>query len=419
MNELLYTVWLSLACTAGSETFAKLLTKFDNAKSVYDADSKEIASCITSKSRDYNALINKDLDRANAVLDFCKSKHVGMLSYFERSYPSCLKEIKNPPVLLYYRGIVPDFDREFSIAMVGTRHLSQYGRKNTFTVAHDLARAGAIVVSGMAIGIDGVSLAGAISAGKPTVAVIGSGIDVCYPSQHLRLAREIVKRGCVITEYAPGTRPERYNFPVRNRLISALSQATVVMEGGERSGSLITARHAREQGKEVYAFPGNVGNGGSEASSLLIKNGARLFTSADDILRDFEIRSRGRLDPFKLTTPVSVDMNTVLRDLEVSCVAPNDTVFYPQKTFPGEKKKEELTERKVPVDDSENESGVSSAFSASILALYKKIPLNSDISIDELVDDEHPLRDVIQGLLSLEISKFVIMLPGDRVKRNI
>ena len=214
MNDILYTIWLSLACTPGSETFAKLLSKFNSPEEIYNADQSQIASCISSRSKDYNSLIDKSIEKASNVLAFCKNKHVGLLSYFDRSYPTMLKGIKNPPVLLYYRGILPDFDREFSVAIVGTRNLSQYGRKNTFTVSHDLARSGAIVVSGMAIGIDGVALAAAISAGKPTVAVIGSGIDVCYPSQHLRLAREIVKRGCVVTEYAPGTRPNGYNFPV-------------------------------------------------------------------------------------------------------------------------------------------------------------------------------------------------------------
>jgi predicted Rossmann fold nucleotide-binding protein DprA/Smf involved in DNA uptake len=271
----------------------------------------------------------------------------------------------------------------------------------------------------MAIGIDGVAMAGAISAGKPTVAVIGSGIDVCYPSQHLRLAREIVKRGCVLTEYAPGTRPNGYNFPVRNRIISALSQATLVMEGGDRSGSLITARHAREQDKAVYAFPGNVGNDGSEASSLLIKNGAKLFTSADDILRDFEIKSRGKLDPFKLTSPAAVDMFTVLRELEVSCVAPNDDVFFASRN---QKVKEEAKineDEKKLVDHKSLEQKVLGSLGGALQALYKRIPTEGDIAVEELVNDDHPLRDVMQGLLTLEISKFVTMLPGDRVKRNI
>ncbi len=419
MNELLYTIWLSLSCTPGAETFSKLLERFDTPLDVYNADETQIAACISSRSKDYNSLIDKSLDRANEIFDFCKTKHVGLLSYFDRSYPSMLKEIKNPPVLLYYRGIVPEFDREFSIAMVGTRKISQYGRKNTFTVAHDLARSGAIIVSGMAIGIDGVAMAGAISAGKPTVAVIGSGIDVCYPPQHLRLAREIVKRGCVLTEYAPGTRPNGYNFPVRNRIISALSQATLVMEGGDRSGSLITARHAREQERAVYAFPGNVGNDGSEASSLLIKNGAKLFTSADDILRDFEIRSRGKLDPFKLTSPAAVDMYSVLRELEVSCVAPNDDVFFASRTQRTKEAAKLNVEENKTVDHKALEQKVLGSLGGSLQSLYKRIPTEGDIAVEELVNDDHPLREVMQGLLTLEISKFVTMLPGDRVKRNI
>jgi predicted Rossmann fold nucleotide-binding protein DprA/Smf involved in DNA uptake len=202
-------------------------------------------------------------------------------------------------------------------------------------------------------------------------------------------------------------------------LISALSEATLVMEGGERSGSLITARHAKEQGKDVYAFPGNVGNNGSEASSLLIKNGAKLFTSADDILRDYEIRGKGKMDPFKLSCPVSVDMATVLRDLEVSCVAPNDPIFYSHssKTEKSVPKTPEV--KKVVLDDSSNEDNVRTRFSPNVLAIYKKIPLNREISVDDLVDENLSLRDVMQGLLTLEISKFVTMLPGDRVKRNI
>ena len=138
-------------------------------------------------------------------------------------------------------------------------------------------------------------------------------------------------------------------------------------------------------------------------------------------MRDFEIRGRGKLDPFKLTTPVSVDMSTVLRDLEVSCVAPNDPVFYssPAKTVLKKTEIGPISEKVIAQDDSLNEEKVSNSFSSSILALYKKIPLNSEVSIDELVDENHSLREVMQGLLTLEISRFVKMLPGDRVKRNI
>jgi len=425
MNELLYTVWLSLACTPGSDTFAKLLSKFSSPRDVYSADSSEIAACIGSRSRDYNALIDKNTERAERIVDFCTTKHVGILNYFDRNFPDSLKRIKNPPVLLYYRGILPDFDREFSLAVVGSRKITTYGRKNTFTVSHDLARAGAMIVSGMATGTDGVALAAALSTGRPVVAVLGSGIDVCYPMHHRNLAREIVKVGCVMTEYAPGTKPERRNFPIRNRIISGLCRATLVIEGTERSGALITARHATEQGRPVYAFPGNVGNPYSEASNLLIKGGAKLFTAADDIVRDFELTSGGRLNPFKLAEKVRVDMTEVLTNFKISCVALDDNIFkvpYAKKQMPERKTgeacrnpSEDLPKR----ESDENENKVLTSFDKSLLDLYKKIPLNSDCSIESLVDGNHTLRDVIQGILKLEIAKFVTMLPGDRVKRNL
>ena len=422
MNKLLYTIWLSLACTPGAETFAKLNNRFSSPEDIYNADKEEIAACISSKSRDYNSLIDKDIARAEKVLTFCISKNVGILTYYDSSYPNSLRNIKNPPVLLYYRGKNPDFNSEFFVSIVGTRRLTDYGRKNTFSVAADLALAGATIVSGMAIGIDSVAHAGALSEGKTTVAVIGSGIDVCYPAQHKRLAQEIVKSGCVMTEYAPGTRPEKHNFPLRNRIISALSSATLVMEGRERSGALITARHAKEQGRVVYAFPGNVGNSNSEASNLLIKNGAKLFTSADDIVRDFELTSGGKLNPFMLAKPSHRDMGAVLRELEVACVTPSDDIFKAprfKKAVASVSVSAENTYQSNHTDVKEAEADVESRFDKTTLALYKKIPLDSECTVDELVDDVHSLRSVMQGLLKLEVAKLVTILPGDRVRRNL
>ena len=419
MDELLYSVWLSLSCTPGTETFAKLMGKFSSPEEVYAADDKYISSCIGSSSRDYSLLLDKNTDKAKKILDFCKRKNIGILTYFDKSFPKSLRKIKNPPVLLYYRGNLPNFNEALFISVVGTRHLSDYGRKNAFTVSHDLARAGAVIVSGMAIGIDGVALAGAISSCAPTVAVLGSGIDVCYPIQHKRLAQEIVKSGCVMTEYAPGTRPERYNFPVRNRIISGLSEATVVIEGNGRSGAIITARHAFEQGSKVYALPGNVGNANSEASNLLIKNGARLFTSADDIVRDFENVAPGKLNPFKLAEKVTVNANEVLLKLQVSCVTPSDDVFTNRRR----KRLVEKQETRQSITSTESRETdreeVLPPFDKQTVELYKKIPINSDCSIESLIDENHALRDVMQGLLKLEIARFVVMLPGDRVKRNL
>ena len=418
MDKLLYWIWLSLACTPGSSTFLSLMSKFSDAEEIYRADENGLRGAIDRRASDRSALLDKNLKRAEEILDFCTSKRVGIVTYSDPTYPDSLRKIPNPPVLLYYRGAWQDFNSGgFYSAIVGTRSVSDYGRKNTFVIARDLARAGATVVSGMAIGIDGVALAGALSVNAPTVAVIGSGIDVCYPAQHITLAREIVKRGCVITEFAPGTPPNRYNFPKRNRIISGLCAVTLVMEGRENSGALITARCAQEQGRAVYALPGNVGSPTSEVTNLLLKNGARALVSADDIVRDFEVEYHGKLNPFKLAEKSSVDIGLVLSEYKVVATAPSDNIFEHKLARPkSEKLKTVSTEAKLVTAESPS---VLPNFDKETLALYKRIPLDGDIHIESLVDRDHDLRAIMKILLKLEMGHFITMLPGERVKRNL
>ncbi len=420
MDKLLHTVWLSLSCTPGLETFSKLLNRFSSPEKIYDADGESIASCIGSRSSDYNLLIDKSLERTKRIIDFCKRKNIGILTYFDDNFPENLRKIKNPPVLIYYRGVLPDFNNETFISIVGTRLLTEYGKKNAFSVSCDLARAGAVIVSGMAIGIDGVAHSGALAAGKKTVAILGCGIDICYPIHHRKLAQNIVKCGCVITEYAPGTRPDRHNFPTRNRLISGLSDATLLIEGRERSGALITARRALEQRRFVYALPGNVGNANSEASNLIIKNGAKLFTSADDIVRDFDKIYPGKLNPFILSESFKTDMNYVLSELKVSSeVRSFDKTRITENVYVNSTKPSSVKEAVTEKEQIEKAESEVFAFDKNTLSLYKKIPVNKDCSVENLIDESHTLRDVMQCLLKLEIAKFIVMLPGDRVKRNL
>ena len=425
MDLRVYEIWLSLACTPDTATFARLLESFDNAKDIYDAGEKQIRSAVGLKSSDAARLNNKNLERAEQIYNFCTTKGVGILSYFDEDFPISLKDIPTPPVLLYYRGKLPNFDKDFRCAIVGTRSLSDYGRINAFRLGYDMGMAGATIVSGMAVGIDGVAMAGALAAGAKTIAVLGSGIDVCYPPEHLQLAKEIVKSGCVFTEYPPGTRPERFNFPRRNRIISGLSRVTVVVEGNEGSGSMITARHAKAQGRPVYAFPGNVGNEGSQATHLLIKNGALLCTSADDIVRDYCNEVGAVLNPFNLPVKRSVNMNRVLCDYKISAVTPSDDIFRPPmarkkvEATQAPATKDVTTEPKSVADDSVDVPNPLPVFDAELLRLYKKIPMDTDCSVEELVDDKTNLRSVMKMLLKLEMSRFVILLPGDRVKRNL
>lgn len=417
MDNLLHWIWLSLSVKPGGESFKKLYLRFGSAFAIYSADEADLAAVIGSRTSDYSALLDKDLERAEAVLDFCRSKSVGILIYSDERYPENLRKIPNPPVLLYYRGNLPDFANELCISVVGTRSVSEYGIKNAFYVSRDLAKAGATLVSGMAIGIDGVALAGALSEGKATVAVIGSGIDVCYPPQHKRLAREIVKRGCVMTEYAPGTPPNGSNFPIRNRIISGLSAATLVIEGDERSGALITARRAISQGRTVYALPGNVGNRNSEAPNLLIKNGSKAFSSADDVVRDFEKTHPGKLNPFNLLTPSSKSLASVLAEYEVAALSPGDKVFSPPRKKK-EKRNDASFEVEFPISDGDETEKKLSKLDLKLRSLYEKIPRGKSISQESLVSEEIPMRELMRALLKLEVAGLIAMLPGERLKRN-
>ena len=422
MNETVYWIWLSLCCTPDSATFPRLLEKFKCAEEIFNATDKQISACIGNNASDRSLLLKRDLSEAERIYDFCTKRGVGIVTYASNEYPTPLKSIPTPPVLLYYRGQLPDFSNRFCIATVGTRALSDYGRRSAFKISYDLASAGATVVSGMAMGIDGVALAGALSAGGSTVAVIGSGIDVCYPSGHLTLAREIVKSGCVMTEFPPGTPPNRFNFPRRNRIISGLSAATLVIEGKEKSGALITARYAKAQGRAVYAIPGNVGSPNSEVSNLLIKNGAKLCTSADDIVHDFETVYPSIINPFALKESLKIDIMSELRRYGVIAVCPSDPIFDPPK--PKRRRGEAVPDSAAVNSDSESEHGAvelnepPSSFDGDALRIYKKIPLTGECTIESLVDDELPLRDVMRLLLKLEVGKFVVILPGELVKRK-
>ena len=424
MNELVYWIWLSLSCTPDSATFPKLIEHFDDAKAVYDADLKEISRVVGFRTSDRALLDNKDLTEAERIYDFCIRKGVGITHYGGEDYPKPLMNIPTPPVVLYYRGRLPNFEKEFLCSIVGTRNLSDYGRRAAFKTGYDLATAGATVVSGMALGIDGVAMAGALSAGGKTVAVIGSGIDVCYPETHLTLAREVVKDGCVITEFAPGTKPNKYNFPKRNRIISGLSSATLIIEGKEKSGALITARHAMHQNRAVYAYPGNVGNKNSELSLLLIKNGAKMFTAAEDIIRDFEESCNGALNPFKLKEKLMVDMFDALGKYKVVCSCPSDDVFFTPRTRRNSARAERrarAVEDPIELIDEKRSSAppaLPDTLDAVAVKIYKKIPTEGECLIESLVDGEISLRDVLRAIPKLEMHRLIELLPSEKIKRK-
>ncbi len=288
MYDTRFWLWLSLIFETGSPLCDSLLSAFNHSpKSIYEADKPSLSPFCKNNDRLLSRLLDKRLDRVYSILDFCQKENVGILTPDSRNFPSSLLKIPSAPLVLYYKGRLPDFSRSLGVAVVGTRSVTPYGSSAAYTISHDLASAGAVVVSGMALGADTAAHRGALDAGGHTVAFLGCGIDIVYPKDNFKLMQEIISVGTVITEYAPGLKPEGRHFPIRNRLISGASNAVLVVEAAEKSGALITASHGLRQGKLIYAVPGKVGELSSTGTNLLIQNGAKMVTSAKDIISDF------------------------------------------------------------------------------------------------------------------------------------
>lgn len=288
MSDRRYWLWLSLKFKPGSATCDNLLHFFGNdPKAIYEADAQAISAFRPNDKQLVAVLSDKSLTEANRILDFCERENVGLLTPDSKHYPSSLTRITGRPPVIYYKGRLPDFNAHPTVGVVGTRDVTPYGSSAAYTISHDLASSGAIVVSGLASGTDTAAHRGALDAGGHTVAFLGCGIDVIYPKVNEKLTKEMIARGTVMTDYPPGSRPEGWHFPVRNRLISGISHGILVVEAPDRSGALITASHALKQGKLIYAVPGKVGELASVGTNKMIRDGAKMVTNASDILSDF------------------------------------------------------------------------------------------------------------------------------------
>jgi DNA processing protein len=229
-------------------------------------------------------------ERAEAAVQRATDSGIAAISWNDAAYPPALTTIADPPPMLWTRGRVESLSRP-AVAIVGSRAGSPYALSVAEQLAVDLASAGLVVVSGLARGVDSAAHRGALTGGGATVAILGSGVDVVYPREHAGLARQIEQDGAVVSELVPGTPPQAQFFPRRNRIISGLSRAVVVIEAGEKSGSLITARCALEQGRDVLAVPGNVLSGRNRGAHALLRDGARIVESADDVLEELGMAS--------------------------------------------------------------------------------------------------------------------------------
>ena len=285
-EEIFYWLGLSLVPGVGAVLYKRLLERFNHPIAVFQASREELLSVEGMAKRVAEAIRQGPFEKAvERELYLLNKVNGSLLTFQEEGYPRRLKNIYDPPPLLYVRGTVKKED-DLAMAIVGSRRTSPYGRAVTEKLSQDLAAHGITIVSGMARGIDSVAHHGALSAGGRTLAVLGCGVDVIYPPENRRLCEEIITHGAVLSEFPMGSAPEGSHFPKRNRVISGLSLGVVVVQAGQKSGSLITANCALEQGRDVFAVPGNVGINGSSGTNQLIKDGAKLVARSADILEE-------------------------------------------------------------------------------------------------------------------------------------
>ena len=391
MSALKYWLWLTELRGLKNQTRLALLRHFGTPEDVFYADAGEIL--LTEGITREQAAILEDhrLDTADRVLADCQRLDLRLLTIQDAEYPGRLKNIYDPPCLLYVKGRLPAFDEEVAVALVATRDATPYGISSAEKLGYGLTKGGAVVVSGLAKGIDAAATRGALRAGGVTVGVVGNGLDVHYPYESRYLYEDVAAAGVLLSEYAPGTEPAKNHFPARNRILSGLSLATLVVEAPERSGALITADTAVEQGRDVFAVPGPIDAPNSVGCNRLIREGAVLTADAWDLLQEYEARF-----PDKLRR--------------------EEARKEPEKVGYEARQKEEPR----PVPPSLRLSDPAVSLTDDQIALLRALSDQEPIQVDDLIEQTGiPTRRVLSALTLLEIEQYVQQHSGKHYTRAV
>ena len=390
MSSLKYWLWLTERRGLTNQSKLALLRHFGTPEDVFYADAGEILLA-EGMTREQAALLeDHSCAGADRILADCQRLGLRLLTIQDAEYPGRLKNIYDPPVLLYVKGRLPVFDEEAAVAVVGTRKCTPYGVAAAEKLGYGLAAGGAVVVSGMARGIDAHALQGALRAGGVPVGVTGSGLDIAYPRENRFLYEDVAAAGALLSEYPPGTPAVAGHFPVRNRILSGLSVATLVVEAPERSGALITAGTALEQGRDVFAVPGPIDAPTSLGCNHLIRDGAGLVSDAWDILREYEARFPDKLHPTEKEPPAVLGYQAR------------------QKTEP----------KPVPASLhlSDNDLGLTD----DQIALLRALPEEEPALVDDLIEQTGiPTRRVLSALTVLELENLAAQHSGKRYTRTV
>ena len=384
-----YWVWLSELKGLRNQTRLALLRRFGDPESIFYADADELLLTDGVERSQLKLLENHDLAPADRILADCQRLDIRLLPLSDAAYPGRLKNIYDPPALLYCKGRLPLLDDLLCVAVVGTRDCTPYGVACAEKLGFGLASGGAAVVSGLAKGIDAAAIRGALRAGGVTVGVVGNGLDVYYPYESRYLYEDVASAGVLLSEYPPGTEPASGHFPVRNRIISGLSLAALVVEAPEKSGALITAATALEQGRDVFAVPGPIDAPASVGCNCLIRDGAGLVSDASDILREYE----GRF----------------VLNLKESREQP-ETLGYQARMAPEPK----------PVAPTLSLRHSDAELTDDQIAVLKALSDTEPMQVDDLTElVEIPTRRVLSALTVLEIDQYVAQHPGKRYTRTV
>lgn len=392
---------LSLIQGIGFKTVQFLIKIFGSAEKVLNATPQELEKINELSNTVRESLIHKQLGcPLERELELIQEYECKIVTYYDETYPPLLKEIDTPPLLLYVRGELKPEDG-LSIAIVGSRDAKDYGRRVSYQLAHQLVNRGLTVVSGFAKGIDACAHRGALEAGGRTIAVMGNGLSLIYPASNRELVEKVIESGALVSEFPMGMKPRSENFPRRNRIISGLTLGTVVVEASNRSGALITARLATEQGREVFAVPGQIFSELSTGTHRLIDNGAKLISTVDDLLQALPHHTISQINASNPVTEHQKKLD-VTQSSEDTNIEPNPI----DKTI--EKTPIKATPVVPPPDLTDDETTVFNAID---------IPTSH---IDNIVrTTQLPISKVSSVLLMLELKGAIQQLPGKLFSKTI
>lgn len=415
---LVHWIWLAHRPGVNDRLKIELLQHFSDPEDVYFADFEAFSHIEGMTEEAAQGLRDKDLTASEKILADVMKYKLHVLTYRDVAYPKRLQHIPDPPLVLYYKGTLPDFESSPVIGVVGTRKCTPYGLSAAKKFGHEIARCGGMVVSGLAEGIDAMAMKSALSAGGSVVGILGNGAEQVYPKANRWLFADTERYGCILSEFPPETPPYKWNFPKRNRIISGLSHGVLVVEAPKGSGSLHTARHALEQGRDVFVVPGNLDQPTFEGSIRLLKEGAILVSSGWDILGEYEAQFPG-----KVRKDTSASRQRSYAD-ELPAESEKTMPKVAQKpSVPRQKpdQKEKSSKKIVDNSGSENYSDVNkdlSRLSPEQQLILKALEPGERLVDEVIAETGLPAGKVSSALTMLAIRGYVKKLPGNRLCRK-